>query len=174
MEGPDEHEHIHGDEHDNIDPLDNIRGLVYYTSIHPEDSLPDVSMVSVTDPAVLANAEGVKVSEWRNLVRGMEKESPVVVFSKTYCPYSRRAKNLLATYALNPPPRIIEVDLRDDNELIKALLQRLTHRATFPNIIVNSISIGGSDELHALHSSGQLRGILEKAGVSVGARDTSS
>ncbi|KDQ21582.1 hypothetical protein BOTBODRAFT_99687 [Botryobasidium botryosum FD-172 SS1] len=124
-------------------------------------------MVSVTDPGVLANTVGVKTSEWKKLVREMEKESPVVVFSKVCLPYSRRAKELLASYALHPPPRIIEVDIRDDSGLIKALLQHLTHRATFPNILVDSVSIGGSDELQALHSSGQLRSILEKAGVSI-------
>ena len=32
--------------------------------------------------------------------------------SKSYCPYSKRAKNLIQTYALDPPPRIIEADLR--------------------------------------------------------------
>ena len=37
--------------------------------------------------------------------------------SKSYCPYSKRAKDLIQTYALDPPPRIVEVDLRGKRSL---------------------------------------------------------
>jgi len=37
--------------------------------------------------------------------------------SKSYCPFSKRAKNLIQTYALDPPPRIVEVDLRGKRSL---------------------------------------------------------
>lgn len=36
----------------------------------------------------------------------------VCAVQKSYCPYSKRAKSLIQTYALDPLPRIIEVDLR--------------------------------------------------------------
>jgi len=93
---------------------------------------------------------------------------PVVVFSKTYCPYSKRAKNLLASMSLMPEPFIVEVDLRDDAGTVKELLMRLTGHGTFPNVIVQRKSIGGSDDLTRLHGSGELVQVLAAAGVKAG------
>jgi len=105
--------------------------------------------------------------EWEARLKVMREEYPLVVFSKSYCPYSKRAKKLLETYDLLPAPKVIEVDLRADSAHIKTLLIRLTHRSTFPNVILHGRSIGGSDELIRLHEEGRLRDMLEKAGVQV-------
>jgi glutaredoxin len=56
---------------------------------------------------------------------------------------------------------------QDDSDLLKIILHRLTARSTFPNVFVLGQSIGGSDDLHALHSEGKLKGILERARVKV-------
>lgn len=104
---------------------------------------------------------------WVKHVRELEKSSPLVVFSKSYCPYSRRAKNLLQTYALDPPPKVVEVDLREDSDLLKVILTRLTKHSTFPNIILRGRSIGGADALQALHDSGELEELFEDSGLIV-------
>ena len=95
--------------------------------------------------------------------------------------YSHRTKELLERYELIPPAKIIEVDLRgalslssvrlasevetahtlslypaDDGDFIKAVLTRLTGRSTFPNVILRGKSIGGSDDLAAMHEDGRL------------------
>jgi glutaredoxin 3 len=59
--------------------------------------------------------------------------------------------------------------LADDSDFIKALLTRLTGRSTFPNVILHDKSIGGSDDINAMHKDGQLRQLFEKAGLTVGA-----
>ncbi|KIK09806.1 hypothetical protein K443DRAFT_671130 [Laccaria amethystina LaAM-08-1] len=105
--------------------------------------------------------------DWEKESKFLNKEYPIVVFSKTYCPYSKRAKDLLAAYDIQPPPKIVEVDLRDDNNVIKLLLSRLTHHSTFPNILIQGKSIGGSDDLFALHNDRTLAKMLERAGVTV-------
>ncbi|EPQ57154.1 thioredoxin-like protein [Gloeophyllum trabeum ATCC 11539] len=114
---------------------------------------------------------GVEDDNWPRNVRELTDRYPVVVFSKTYCPFSKRAKALLESYQLTPPPKIIEVDLRPDGGILKQLLGRLTGRATFPNVLltrrVEDMSIGGSDDIHALHENGALKGILGEAGVKV-------
>lgn len=98
--------------------------------------------------------------------------------------YSKRAKKLLETYDLSPAPKIIEVDLRGasvgfkhvfadyrvlaaDSSHIKTLLTRLTHRSTFPNVILHGRSLGGSDDLVRLHEEDRLRQVLEEGGVKV-------
>jgi len=105
--------------------------------------------------------------DWVKHVRELQDNSPLVVFSKSYCPYSKRAKSLIQTYALDPPPRIVEVDLREDGDLIKVILTRLTKHSTFPNIILRGRSIGGADDLQASHDAGKLEELFEDNGLSV-------
>ncbi|KZV88350.1 glutaredoxin [Exidia glandulosa HHB12029] len=102
---------------------------------------------------------------WRASARRALQSHPVVVFSKTYCPYSRRAKDLLASFKLDPPPLVFELDTREDGKAIQDALHRLTGRATVPNVIVGPAgeSIGGSDDLAALHAAGELLPVLERA-----------
>ncbi|KAF8557638.1 thioredoxin-like protein [Imleria badia] len=107
---------------------------------------------------------------WEERQRALREEYPLVVFSKVlyhYARYSKRAKRLLETYDLSPPPKIIEVDLRADSSHIKTLLTRLTRQSTFPNVILHGHSLGGSDDLMRMHEEDQLRHVLEKAGVNV-------
>jgi len=91
----------------------------------------------------------------------------IVIFSKTYCPYSRRAKHILSQYSISPRPYIMEVDLEDKPNEIKSFLKNISSRSTFPNIFVSGRSIGGSDELVNMHVDGSLKEFLKKAGVIV-------
>jgi len=104
--------------------------------------------------------------DWTKHVNELQNNSPLVVFSKSYCPYSKRAKNLVQTYALDPSPKIVEVDLREDGDLLKVILTRLTNHSTFPNIILRGHSLGGADELQALHDAGKLEELFEDNGLS--------
>lgn len=97
----------------------------------------------------------------------MVRRVPVVVFSKTTCPHSKRAKELLDDLGLYPSAQIVEVDLRPDVVSLKALLARRTAHSTFPNIIIGSRSIGGADDLERLHHSGELKEMLDEVGVQV-------
>ncbi|KAL1746531.1 thioredoxin-like protein, partial [Schizophyllum fasciatum] len=111
---------------------------------------------------------GEEAVDWQEEVAELDERTPVVIFSKVRAVYSKRAKRLLTkTYLLEPPPAIVEVDLREDGVQIKQLLARLTGRATFPNVIVRGRSIGGSDDVHRLHQEGTLETLLEEAGVVV-------
>ncbi|OAA65461.1 glutaredoxin domain containing protein [Niveomyces insectorum RCEF 264] len=79
------------------------------------------------------------------------KRAPVIVFSKSYCPYSKRAKGLLLDkYVVEPAPYVVELDTHPLGAALQAHLATLTGRRTVPNILVSGKSIGGSDELAAL------------------------
>lgn len=113
----------------------------------------------------------------------------IVIFSKTYCPHSRRAKSLLLeTYDIVPKPYIVELDTwtepaRKGGGEVKAgevieentptmgralqdLLAQRTGRKTVPNILVLGMSLGGADEVVKLHEEGnlaaKLKGIVGK------------
>ncbi|KAL8287194.1 hypothetical protein RQP46_003646 [Phenoliferia psychrophenolica] len=101
-------------------------------------------------------------------VEKLVRRSPIVVFSKTTCTYSQRAKDLLRKYHLSPEPHIVEVDLRPDGVNLKGLLTRKTGHSTFPNIIIGSRSIGGWDDLELLERDNTaFLALLKEAGITV-------
>ncbi|KAI9437613.1 thioredoxin-like protein [Lactarius indigo] len=148
--------------------VDEIHGLLYY-AVHQEETLAH----DAPDPtrplslSVYADGDPAPTPDWAARVKHLNAEAPLIVFSKTYCPFSQRAKDLILRYDLVPPPKIIEVDLRDDGDFIKAVLTRLTGRNTFPNVILRGKSIGGSDDIAAMHKDGRLRQVFEKADLQV-------
>ncbi|CAO3627015.1 unnamed protein product [Cunninghamella blakesleeana] len=81
----------------------------------------------------------------------------LIVFSKSYCPYSKKAKEILNSFQYKVPYHILEVDQRDDASEIKQILGEKTKRYTFPNIFVNGISIGGASEIEIMNESGDLK-----------------
>ncbi|KLO20604.1 thioredoxin-like protein [Schizopora paradoxa] len=97
----------------------------------------------------------------------MENDPPLIVFSKTTCPYSKKAKELLGSLDISPPPKIIEVDLRSDTGAMKSLLTRLTKHATFPNVILSGKSLGGYDTIQEMHDEGRLVPLFEEKGLMV-------
>ncbi|KAJ7760989.1 thioredoxin-like protein [Mycena metata] len=150
-----------------VDEIFGLLNLVTGDSEH-EHILGHTESFDPTKPVDMAlYAAGSDDLDWNKRVQELNERYPLVVFSKTYCPYSRRAKALLASYDLSPPPKIIEVDLRDDATQVKHVLTRLTHHSTFPNVIIRGKSIGGSDHLHALHGDKTLRRMLESAGMTI-------
>jgi glutaredoxin len=89
----------------------------------------------------------------------------VVIVSKTYCPFSKRAKQiLLEKYHIVPAPYVLEVDEHAHGDLIQDYLLDSTGRRTVPNILISGTSIGGSDEVAALDESDALIDTIQKKG----------
>jgi len=80
----------------------------------------------------------------------------VVVFSKSYCPHSARAKSVLEKYDIYPPPFIVELDQHPLGPRLQARLTELTGRRTVPNVLINAVSIGGGDDVSELDESKKL------------------
>ncbi|CAN6273669.1 unnamed protein product [Urochloa humidicola] len=84
----------------------------------------------------------------------------ITIFSKTYCPYSMRAKRIFQD--LKEDPYIVELDLREDGRNIQSVLLDLVGRHTVPQVFVNGQHIGGSDDTVNALSNGQLEKLLGK------------
>lgn len=85
--------------------------------------------------------------------------SPMTVFSKTYCPYSKKLKKLLQdSYQITPEPTIVELDKHSHGKLLQEYLGELTGRSTVPNVIVgvSNESKGGADDFIKMHNDGEL------------------
>ncbi|EAW07921.1 Glutaredoxin domain protein [Aspergillus clavatus NRRL 1] len=89
----------------------------------------------------------------------------VVIFSKSYCPYSKRAKSiLLEKYTIVPAPHVVELDHHALGRQLQSLLGKNTGRTTVPNVLVNGKSIGGGDDVTALDEKDELASTLKNLG----------
>ncbi|XP_062093370.1 glutaredoxin-C4 [Humulus lupulus] len=82
----------------------------------------------------------------------------IVIFSKSYCPYCRRAKAVFKE--LKQVPYVVELDARDDGRNIQDALGEIVGRRTVPQVFINGKHIGGSDDTVDAYESGELAKLL--------------
>jgi glutaredoxin 3 len=89
-------------------------------------------------------------------IRSWPLTARVEIYTRDYCGYSTRAKQLLATKGV----AFTEYHAGDDPEKRREMIQRSMGGNTYPQIFINDRHVGGSDELHDLDASGQLDPLL--------------
>ncbi|KAI3761917.1 hypothetical protein L1987_52340 [Smallanthus sonchifolius] len=87
--------------------------------------------------------------------------NPVVVFSKSYCPYCVSVKKLLTE--LGSSFKAIELDLESDGGEMQSALHEWTGQRTVPNVFIGGKHIGGCDSTVAMHQAGNLIPALTEA-----------
>ncbi|OQD63162.1 hypothetical protein PENPOL_c010G01445 [Penicillium polonicum] len=106
-----------------------------------------------------------KEAEATTELNAILKRAPIIVFSKSYCPYSKKAKLiLLEHYSIEPKPFVVELDKHPLGPYLQALLAQSTGRRTVPNVLVSGKSIGGGDDIAALDRSDELASTLRQMG----------
>lgn len=88
----------------------------------------------------------------------LASSTPVFVFSKTYCGYCNRVKQLFKQ--LGASYQAVELDQEPDGEAIQAALHEWTGQRTVPNVFIGGKHIGGCDAVTAKHQQGQLVPLL--------------
>ncbi|KAM3319110.1 glutaredoxin [Capsicum chacoense] len=87
--------------------------------------------------------------------------NPVVVFSKTYCGYCTRVKQLLSQ--LGATFKVIELDRESDGNEVQAALLEWTGQRTVPNVFIGGEHVGGCDSVLEKHQQGKLLPMLKDA-----------
>ncbi|KAF8105207.1 hypothetical protein N665_0161s0007 [Sinapis alba] len=82
----------------------------------------------------------------------------VVVFSKSYCPYCVKVKNLLKK--LGAKLIAVELDKESDGTQVQSALAEWTGQRTVPNVFIGGKHIGGCDSVTNLHRDGKLVPLL--------------
>ena len=81
---------------------------------------------------------------------------PIVIYTKSTCPYCHAAKDLLrrkgATFE--------EISVDGDRAAQAAMSGRAGGRSTVPQIFVGATHVGGCDDLYELESAGGLDALL--------------
>ena len=158
-----------------------------YQSAYIDHQKPKYPLRDDEEEALNGNKAETGVDEGEQIAReelqGILKRSPIVIFSKSYCPHSKRAKKLLLEqYTITPTPYVVELDLMetkvpgkkdDDGEegpqvtlgkKVQDLLATLTGRRTVPNIMINAQSLGGADDVYRMEGDGTLVEMVKKMG----------
>ena len=81
----------------------------------------------------------------------------VVVYSKDYCPFCVRAKELLASKGVSYEE--IEVDVYP--ERLTEMIEKANGRRTVPQVFINDHHVGGCDDLYDLERAGKLDELLQ-------------
>ncbi|KAJ7062038.1 thioredoxin-like protein [Mycena amicta] len=99
----------------------------------------------------------------KELVETAIADNKIVIFSKTYCSYSKRSKALFAKQFPDEKPAIFELDEREDGDDIQSYLLSRTGQSTVPNVFVNTQHIGGNDDTQAAFRAGKLTTLVNGA-----------
>ena len=81
--------------------------------------------------------------------------SKVVLYTKNYCPYCKRALALLKSKGVE----VTNVDVTNDDRTFKAI-EAKTGWDTVPQIFINDEFVGGCDDIHELDRKGELDKLL--------------
>ena len=82
----------------------------------------------------------------------------IEMYTKTYCPYCVKAKELLKNKGVSV---IKEYNVETDTEKFTEMLTRSSNRRTVPQKFINNKHIGGCDDLYALNDAGKLDELLK-------------
>jgi glutaredoxin 3 len=82
----------------------------------------------------------------------------IVFYTKDYCPYCVRAKNLLKRKGVESS--VQEIDITHDEKLQQEMVAKSGGRRTVPQIFIGSTHVGGCDDLYALDAAGKLDPLL--------------
>jgi len=90
----------------------------------------------------------------RALVEGVIREHRVVIFSKTWCPFCAKVKDVFKSKYIDY--HRVELDKHPQGELYQSLLKEITGQSSVPNVFINGKHIGGCDDTVGLNDEGKL------------------
>lgn len=84
----------------------------------------------------------------------------VIMYSTGFCPYCVRARMLLDRKGVRY--RDVRVDLEPERR--NEMIERSGGRTSVPQIFIDSVHVGGCDDMYALEQQGQLDPLLQPGG----------
>ena len=80
----------------------------------------------------------------------------VTMYTKTYCPYSKRARELMNAKGVP----FEDIDVTEDQSRFQEMVERSGGGTTVPQVFIAGRHVGGADDLDDLDDSGELDTLL--------------
>ena len=101
---------------------------------------------------------GTQPPSTKSIINSYLDNTPVVIFSKSKCPYCYRSKTLFKKMGVSFIA--LELDKMKNGKDIQTTLYQMTNQRTVPNIFINGEHIGGNDDAQRKVSDGTLQKLL--------------
>ncbi|KAE8676255.1 Glutaredoxin-C5 [Hibiscus syriacus] len=122
-------------------------------------SLPNKGSKKQNKPISIRAMASSSGSDLEESVKKTVADNPVVVYSKSWCPYSSEVKFLFKK--LGVQPSVIELDeLGAQGSQLQDVLEQLTGQRTVPNVFIGGKHVGGCTETVELYHNGELESML--------------
>ncbi|KAJ7212970.1 hypothetical protein GGX14DRAFT_519218 [Mycena pura] len=157
-----------------LTPAQELAALSSFLASLPQNVIPpSVDPALPLDPELVLDFDTRSPrapEEVQRLAVDVWAQNPVVLYCKFYSPASRELKALLSALHLQPPPLFMDIDTRDDADVLAPLLARLT-ASPFPEspvLLVGGSPVGAMADIRELHASGELQRRIAAAGAVIG------
>ncbi|KAJ6507274.1 hypothetical protein C8R47DRAFT_966912 [Mycena vitilis] len=140
-------------------------------------SLPQNVIPLSVDPSLPVDPELVldfdtrsthAMEEVERVVADVWARNPVLLYGKFYSPATREIKSILSDMNLRPPPFIVDVDTRDDVEVLAPMLARLTESTELPVLLIGGKPVGSLAQIREMLASGDLQRLIKSSGAVIG------
>lgn len=98
-------------------------------------------------------------NDLKNRIKNLISQNKIMVFSKTYCPYSKMAKSVFED--LKVEFKVHEVDEDEKGPEIQNILEEITGGRSVPRVFIKGKFIGGGSDVKKLHEEGKLSSLIE-------------
>lgn len=152
-----------------LDPSQELAAISSFLASLPQNVIPlSVDPLVTIDPQLILDFDtrsARAAEEVQHMVTDVWLRNPVFLYSKLYSPASREIKAMLAKMDLRPTPTIIDVDIRDDAEVLEPIIGRLTSSPELPVLLISGKPVGSIKEVRLLEKSGELRKLVAASGA---------
>jgi len=152
-----------------LDTAQELAAISSFLASLPQNHIPPSVDPSVPIDPQLVLDFGTHSSRAEDEVRAMVDDvwlqNPVFLYSKRYSSVSREIKAILVDMHLKPAPTIIDVDTRDDADVLTPILARLTSSSELPVLLIGGKYVGSIENIRDLHNSGDLRILITASGA---------
>ena len=107
-----------------------------------------------------ASSSSPATAEMKDYITDQISSNKVVVFSKTYCPYCIRTKDLFKKEFSGIDVVYHELDKRGDGPDIQLELLSMSGQRTVPSVWIGGSFVGGNSETQSAFRTGKLQTML--------------
>ncbi|KAJ7139056.1 hypothetical protein C8R44DRAFT_727166 [Mycena epipterygia] len=155
-----------------LTPAQELAAVSSFLASLPQNMIPlSVDPSLPIDPELVLDFDTRSPQAMEEVERVAEDvwlQNPVFLFGKLYSPASRELKSILSKMNLRPPPFVIDVDTRDDVQVLTPMLKRLTASPDLPILLIGGKPVGSVDQIRDMVVSGELQRLIKSAGAVIG------